>query len=490
MLSAPRHIATFFHFRIIIILLLLVSGVLAAEKILLSPQKVLELVTTQSAVIRASKLEVEGEEYARKSALAALFPSLSVTGSYTRLDEPPTLSGFGSGEQTASPDSADTLILPPEYENWRSLIEFFDSLSSVQAEEQMNALFGTGPLQIAPQTVKSAGLKLTQPLFMGGKLWSSYRIAEYTHESRRLQHERTLQETGFGTLKLFWYYVLGREAYQAVNDERVWLEELVNNQTMLLENGMITELDLLQTKLALSRKKIDEISSQNEIREIGEQLLILLGLSPELTIEIDTNALWKEHDRFVYPTADTLEERILRRYDIRAMEYQVRIMERMKDIQRASYLPSIVGFYGVDYTNQYGMDESDFDDQWTVGVSLNWNIFDWGSSWRSMQKLTLHKKAAEMRLDLQRQQVVSAIKALVRTIDETRKKVEIAQEAVSVARRALEIARARYDQQMATNRDILDARKDLTNTRMAYSAARIELTLALEEYKIGPLLEK
>ncbi|MBD3322423.1 MAG: hypothetical protein GF350_15080 [Chitinivibrionales bacterium] len=474
------------HAMLIIMFLCAVAGY-SAETVRLSPSKVIELVSERNAQVKASELEVQGEEYARKGALAALLPSFSLTGLYNRLDEPPTISGFDSGEPAGPADTADTLILPPEYEPYRELITFFDSISATEAQEQMSALFDAGPIQVAPQTTRSVGFKISQPLFTGGALWNRYRVAEYMHEARRLQHERSVQEIRFQALRLFWYYVLGLESYHAIRDEKRWLQELVDNQTVLLENGMITELDLLQTKLALSRKLIDEINVQNSNLQGREQLLICLGLDPALGIEVDTAELWQKPHRFFYPTPDTIEDRLLRRYDLRALEYQVHSLERLKNIQLAAYAPTIAGFYGVDYTNQYGMDEDDFDDQWSVGVSLNWNIFDWGKAWRSMQKYRVQMEAAQTVLEFQRVQLAHAMKSLARTIREARKKVEIARESQQVAERALEIAEARYDQQIATNRDVLDARKDLTRTRMGFVAAKIELILALEEYRIGPV---
>ena len=76
---------------------------------------------------------------------------------------------------------------------------------------------------------------------------------------------------------------------------------------------------------------------------------------------------------------------------------------------------------------------------------------------------------------------------LGRKVDESIKACDIAQEDLETAQKALTIAKLKYDAQAITNTELLNARNQLTGKMVAYTQARINVILAMEEFKVAPL---
>lgn len=463
--------------------LAVVNTLHAADTLVLDPSTVTKLTLERNPTLAQSGLAAEAEEYGRKSSLASLLPKLSASASYTHLDQPPTISGglmgSGGGEETSSGPPQ----LPPGVDT-ATIVYMTGVLDSI-----FEAMFSPEPIEIAPQNSKSIAFTLSQPIFTGGARWNAYRAAEYNAKASGLSHQRTRDEMGLAALSVFYQYVRARQQYQAAVDEGAWLKELVRDQEVLLENGMITELDLLQTKLALSAQEMTKLRSTNAVTDAAEHLRLMLGLDSETVLVADTNNLWIAANRHVHPTRDTLDDRFLHREDFQAIQWQHKALQRAEWAQLAAYSPVLSAFLRQEYSNQYSLASDDLESQWSAGLSLNWLLLDWGENYNKVKRISRQKEALRIRYRDTRRHFVAAMRRLVRRIEESRKAVEIAREQVDVARRALDIAKARYEVNMVTNREVLNSRKELTAARMNLVGARIALSLALEEYRIGPSLQ-
>ncbi len=439
----------------------------SAETVVLSPERAVELAQTRSVPVKISAYTLKGEEYARRGALAPFLPSINANAGATHLNEQPLLRGNKvPGIDSLANDSMGMGLPEP-------LQELLNSFSQ--------------PQPLGPQNIYTAGITVSQPLFTGGRLVNGYRIARLRHEAQLFTHNRTITESGFNGLQLFWNYVLVSAQTKALAESVQWLEKLVADQNQKVEAGAIIELDLLRTKTQLSQSRLQLLRANNSVQTIAEQLLNFLKLPLDARIQVDTAGAGAALERFVPPQKDSVDTWIFYREDLQARKRQVEMLRAAKRLQVGSYLPVLSAFYTYNLSNQYSPEESQLEPNQSVGISLNWALWDWGQAYRKYQQTALQEKAARLGKEALVEQIRLRIHELARRVQENKQAVNIAAEGLATARRGLEIAELQYESEMITQTDLLQTRSAMTQAHVQYETAKVEAILALEEYKIAPI---
>jgi outer membrane protein TolC len=429
----------------------------AADVVKLSPEKVVELAKTQSIAVRASRYNVRAQEKAVKSVAAGFFPTLSASASAMHFFNKPQMALDGGGGPV---DTTNPII--------NALTEMF---SNMKIE--------------TPYNIYNLGLNVAQPVFTGGKLLNGYRAAKFGLEAQKFTYGRTVTEIGLSAQKFFWGYVGAVKGFEAVQETRQWFETLVKDQQKMYENGLIIELDVLNSKIQLDNFKLAEEKMNNTIRTVADQLLLFLGLVQGSVIDADTSLL--AGSRSAPASTDSVDQLVDKRDDLRAMSSQIRALGALKGLTLGSYWPTIAAFGSYGTSNQSSIKESDMQLSSSVGVQLSWTLVDWGKTWNDAQKVELQMEAAKLQADNMREMVKLKYFELSRKVDESIKSCDIAREDLETAQKALKIAKLKYDAQAITNTELLNARNQLTGKIVAYAQARINVILATEEFKVAPL---
>jgi len=444
----------------------------AADGVLLSSQKVVELARSQSVPVKASELGVRAQRKAAQGAFTSFLPVLSATAGVTHFIEKATMD-FGTG------GGGDL-----------SAMKAFPGTSSVDSVliDLLGAFFGGIENSFSgPSNIYNAGLTVAQPIFAGGRIFNGYRAARNAARAQEATHERTIADIGFTAQQLYWNYVSLLKSLESIRETRAWFENLSETQQKLYQGGVIIELDLLNTKIQLDNFKVTEIKMQDALANFGDQMLLFLGLPTGSAIQVDSSDISRPLDSFSMPSAGDIEKRVVAREDLKALEYQLDALRAVKRIQGAAYLPMVAGYATSSYTNQYSSDEGDLKRNTIIGLSLNWTLFDWGKALRDAQKTGLQEETLELACKNLREQVRLKMIALARAVDQSRKTLAIAQEDMAIAKKALDVAKLKYDAQAITNTELLNSRNLLTGKTVACTQARINALLALEEYKIAPM---
>jgi outer membrane protein TolC len=442
------------------------SPIFAADVVKLSPEKVVELAKTQSIAVQVSEWNVKSMEQSKKSAFKAFFPSLGASASAMHVIDKAQFELGGGGN--------DSLVLTPAQEPYRPIIEgLMSGFSNLKIE--------------TPDNLYNAGFTIGQPLFTGGRIKNAYRSAEFSLNAQKWTHERMLKEMSFSALQLFWLYVNTLKQIEALKETRQWFETMIGDQQKMFEQGLIIELDVLNSKIQLDNTKLGQMKLENGLATVGGNLLLFLNLPLDGNIEADTTALSAALSPFSAASEDLFEKAVDNREDVIALMNQIEALKAMMKIQAAAYCPSINAIYNFAYTNQYSTRENDMKKSSEIGAALNWNIFDWGKGLNDKKSTEYKIKGLELQLENLRKQIQLKIRELGRKVEESVQVFDIARKDLEIARKSLEIAQKKYDAQAITNTELLNARNQLTGKMVAYTQARINVILAAEEFKVAPL---
>lgn len=452
----------------------------AAENVInLSPARVVELAATQSMPVKASECMLKAQDKAVDAAFASFLPTLSANAGATHLVTKPEFEGLGGGSSVGFDSIMN--VLDPE----KRIFDLGDHGIGIMLDTMFSGL--TGSMSLSPSNIYSFGLSVAQPFFTGGKILNAWRIAKLSKNAQERTLKRTKEELGLAALQMYWGYVALLKNIESMHETRVWFEKLAADQKLMFDNGLIIELDVLNSNIQIDNLKLAEIKLQNMATTVGSSMLLFLGQPAEQSIDADTAALQQGY-RFTPRTGSEIDSIIANRDDVIAAERQADMLAYLKKIQLASYAPTLAGFASLGYSNQYSTrDETIFKNSSAVGAQLNWTLFDWGKAHAESYKTKYQAEALKLQTDNLRQQIRLKIAELARKVELTILACDIAAKDIENARRALSIAESRYNAQAITNTELLTVRNQLTSKMVAHAQARINVQLAIEEYRVAPV---
>jgi outer membrane protein TolC len=144
------------------------------------------------------------------------------------------------------------------------------------------------------------------------------------------------------------------------------------------------------------------------------------------------------------------------------------------DAWRWSPVLSAFGFLrGQNYTGFSGDKYA-----WGVGLQLDWLLYDGGVRDAQRHVADAQRRQAEARLDQLADTVSDEVANARGTLETKRKGVEAAQRAVALARETLRLVRAQYEAGTARQLDVLQAQDTLVGAEVALAQAHFDVALA------------
>jgi len=368
------------------------------------------LADAQDSGLASVRSQAEAAELDAGAARAQRWPSLSVGGAYTRLDDAPAFD-FGF---TGLP------IAPPE-------------------------LFGGDDFWMGAAT-------LTVPLFTSGRISSSIAAAEARGRGAGEQARGAQEDVKLAVAEAYVGVLRARKALVVADSNVRTLEAMEGDVHAMFERELVPKNDLLSVQVALANARQGRLRAANAVelavasynRRLGEPLSRPVDLDEQLPVP---QGLPGE-------LGELVQEAVERRAELKVLDEQATAYGQLAKAERARTLPqfSVTGAYN--YLENTFLDDQEFA---SVGIGVQWSVFDGGQTRKRVAALDRTRRATEQ----QRADVASMIELQVRQtwldVGETRERAVVATDAVEQAEENLRIARERYGAGLGTQTQLLEA---------------------------------
>lgn len=371
----------------------------------LTMREAVEIGLTSNPSILAAREALFASDYAVKSAKAAFGPALSTQYGYTRLDERPQSLG-----STAS-----------ALDNWELVFN------------------------------------VHQPLFTGFNLLT-------THEKTILQKEQAASQIDNVELQLivaiqdtFLRLLQARENVRSAEDSLVRLRSQMKVSTAFYEVGLRPKLDMLQAEVDVANAEQLMLSAKNNEATLNAQLNTLLGKSVEADVEYVGELRY-------FPMPLTLEECLARagqyRPDLRIARQSVMLAEKDKVLAAVPYYPQVDADFNYIRAGEdplvHGGDYHT-PSQWNAQVGMKWTFFEWGKTYYGEKQAEKNvSRLGQEYLNLENDAAFEVKKSFLQ-IETAEKRIAAARQGLIAAKESYRMAVARYEAQVGTNTDVLDA---------------------------------
>ncbi len=320
----------------------------------------------------------------------------------------------------------------------------------------------------------SAGLRLTQPLYAGGRILAGVRGAQAGAEAARASLVETEAETRAAVTRAYYGQILAREGYKVVQGAEATAIanlELARNR---FEAGSAVRADLLAAQAHVARVKGEVIGAGRDLALARTALVATLGvddLPSEPTAALPVKAA------SVADLATLLERARQSRPMLKAAAANVRRAEERLKIARGAYLPEVgLSASAADHRETLTGDNGTV---WQAGVMASWRLVDGGdrSSGRALAEAELqHALAAyEKAWAAARTQVTAAYMSR----QAAQERIRAAKLEVAASREGLQLTRDRYEAGAALFTELQEAEDGLARARLTELSARHDL--AVEE---------
>ena len=347
--------------------------------------------------------------------------------------------------------------------------------------KQQTAQLGPQTLVLRDDTVKMGSLTVAQPIT------GIYAVAEYAHlvglntEMAEEGLGKARRDTGFAAAESY------LQAYLAVEQERIAEESLQAAQSQFKDAsaiagvGRLNQADLLKFQIALSQANSRRAQSRatKHLSMAALKMAIQAPMQEDIELQKDLPAPQK-----VEVASGDLRDLVKKRVEFRQAMLGEEIAGAGVKVAYAQFIPNVNLFYKIDHNFGTITGMGGEKDTHSYGVSLQWDIWNNGSSVFAVREAVNQKsKASAM--------AVGATDGLQLDLMQAKESTEVAQESLKLAEDAvkqaeeayrIDVIRFKSGQMSAT--DMIQSESSRSNAQGQLVAAKIQsLTWALKLQK-------
>lgn len=327
-----------------------------------------------------------------------------------------------------------------------------------------------------------AHLGLSQPLFTGFRLLSSYQKSKLLNEKSDFQLYNAelivIQDVQSNFLSLLKARMDVKSAEDSV--ERLKSQLKVNNA--YYDVGLYPRVDVLQAEVELATAEQDLLTARNTVSIQEAQLNTLLNLP----LDADINYVGSlDYAPTQFDLKLCLERAYKTRPDLKIAFKSVETALKDAKIAASSFYPQV----SADLDYYRSGDDPDVDggdnwshsasENWQVGVNMNWTMFEWGADYHDWKqtKETVNQLQAE--LEKSRLNAGFEVKRSLLSLKEAADRIRVGRKSVESAKESYRMAMARYQAQVGTNNDVLDAQARVSESEAQLNTALADYNTAL-----------
>lgn len=336
--------------------------------------------------------------------------------------------------------------------------------------------------------VYMGGVQVEQPLYMGGKILSAYRMSVLGKEMAQMNETLTATEVILKTDQAYALVVKAKEMKTVADKYNAVLAELKKNVESAHKHGLKPQNDVLKVQVKLNESELSIRKAENALRLATMNLCHLIG--KPLTSDIRVSGDFPEIEQ-------DLEIQVLditARPEYGILDKQVAIAKQQVKLNRSELLPKIGIKGSYDYVHGLEINKENLLDKGSFSVLLNVSVplFHFGE--RSNKVRAAKAKLEQTRLQQQNmnEQMLLELTQAANNLDEAKLESELSNRSLQQAEENMRVSKSQYEVGLETLSDHLEAQALWQQAYETKVDAHFQLYLNYVEYlkATGTLYER
>ncbi|MDR1308530.1 MAG: TolC family protein, partial [Deltaproteobacteria bacterium] len=366
-------------------------------------------------------------------------------------------------------DSADQEYLGAMWSRWQSITKFLPTAN-------MNyGLTHSGDFDPMAGTHDRYGwtTQISQPVFTGGRNLATYLLGQLGLSAADIKRAQAKEDLLLAVKQAFYGILASEKALAVAKTSVVNLSSHLNVARNFFDVGMVPQNQVLEAEVELAKAQQEETNRQRDLTVNKARLNILLRRQVDFPVRLKDEL---GHPRFPLGMEDCLQVGLRDNPEVQLGRVQVESGAKQIDVARSSLYPTVNVNYNA---NASGASARVGDSgNWNMTATASFNVWEWGNSKANVEISKVRLNQAINTLtgleDNTRLEVTTNFQNLI----SADRNISVAQKAVEAAAEDLRMVTERYQEQVATNTEVLDAQ-----TR--YSSAQYEYYSALYNYNLS-----
>lgn len=320
---------------------------------------------------------------------------------------------------------------------------------------------------------------IRQALFRFGAVASALQASEEVASMSLLQREALQDNIEYATKVGYFTVLLAEKQLEIVSTSLKNAKDNLKILNQYFSSGRPPQGDLIRLQADVASRTAQLEEAQYNYDLARQQLLNLLGLSASTDLKL-TDSLGERGSPI--STEPLMKNMMSTSPTLRALQKQIDFKDNLAKSQRARLLPT------VDAQFNYSSSERSDQDIWgtdmlidsaAIGVVVNWNIWDGGTSNAQYQKAKVEKNRAEIQLQQQRDQLQLQLRTKVDEYNTLRANIETNQKSVKLAQESFRLSQNRFRTGKASVTELNNSEALLTQTQIQQAMHQFRLVEAL-----------
>ena len=327
------------------------------------------------------------------------------------------------------------------------------------------------------------GLTYSIPLYLGGQLSNSIKIAQFESQKAQALVEGTRWQLRFNATSLYTAAQTLDRVDESLGELIGSLEKTRERLDLMVETGKRPEIDRLKVVEQLEDARAQRESVRADRIKVGALLLALMGKDPSLGIVVDPLP-----DRIPGPTLTPGELRTaaLESSAVRRARFTYDESESRVKVSTASFIPKIVASGNVVQNAAPSLDDPL--DTWQVSVGVVVPILHGTARFEELAAAKERRSAAEASVRKTELEIQSRLEEALARFTAAKAELAAARARVAAGTEAARIEQIRYDTGAGTIEDLLRAQARQQAAEASLARARGALVTAAE--RINSIVEE
>lgn len=323
-----------------------------------------------------------------------------------------------------------------------------------------------------------ASAVLTQPLFMGGVITASNKIADITERMAGTQIEEKESNITYEVDNAYWLVVSLRHKQMLATDYLALVQKLDDDVHKMIREGVATRADGLRVDVALNEAEMSKTKVDNALtlarmylcQKCGMDVNSDITLVDEQKEDVDVAVVNEENDEQVYE----------RRRELKLLNDAIEISRQKTKIARAAYLPQLALMGGAIFTNPsvYNGFERKFKGSFNVGVAVRVPVLDWGENMYKIRAAKCATNLAQLTYDEAHDMIELQVAQSNFKVREANKKLITAKKNIQSAEENLRCANIGFKEGVMNTTDVMSAQTAWLKARTQKIDAEIDVKLS------------
>jgi len=325
-------------------------------------------------------------------------------------------------------------------------------------------------------------LSFQWPIYTSGRSDALERAALAEAQAAGADIETARADLRLEIVRAYWAAVTAREAERVLEESTARAEAQVLDAKNRFDVGLIPPNEVSTLEAQRSRERAQLIEATNIREGAAIDLRRLIGVAQETVLELtDSLDATGQAPAAAGQVSDVVKQALETRSERKALSFRLGGAEERQKAALTTRKPTVGLAGGFDYAkpNRRIFPITNlWEESWDVGVSVNWNFFDFGRAKSQAAEAAAIVTATRERI-AEFDEVVSAdVRQRLLDIESSQAMVRAANDAVRSAAEARRVVTDRFGAGVATSTDVLIAQVQLLESELVRTRALAGVRLA------------